>query len=168
VTEPGPSGEAQPADAAGQAPQTAERREARHQVSWRTQLILHAGDPSIETRETARQGDGSWAPRVLDAAALRRLAGDDAVPRAQLARHFMTHACRGAAAMRIAADRCNWAAGSALARRLASPACAAGALALGACCEQLELAFVRRDSVAVAELMAHLECQIALVGAWLA
>jgi hypothetical protein len=123
--------------------------------------------PPPHLAQALLQGDACWAPPVLDAAALRRLFGDDAALRAQFGQHFLAHAGNVAAAIRIAAAQGDCAIGSVLARRLASPAYAVGALALGACCEQLELAFARHAIDTAAELMAHLECQIALAGAWL-
>jgi HPt (histidine-containing phosphotransfer) domain-containing protein len=117
--------------------------------------------------KTCARADTGWAPQVLDSPALRRMVGADPLLRAQFGRHFRSLAADFAAAMQIAVDQAEWAVASVLARRLASGASAVGALALGACCEHLELAYARRDQPAAAALMVHFECQLALADAWL-
>lgn len=103
------------------------------------------------------------APTVMDERSLALLVGDDPEVLADFRQRYMISALSTMDEMRVAMAAGDFARMSALAHRLKSSSRAMGAMALGACCEEVERAGASCSGSLMHALMVHMEDALAQV-----
>jgi PAS domain S-box-containing protein len=120
-------------------------------------------DPRPPRSEAAASAIAPGLP-VVDTAVLAQLVGSDPALIAEFLRDYLESSKKTGAEIQAAFAGGDWAAVGALAHRLRSSSRSVGALALGECCEKLELVGTADDVSTIAALLADFESCLKEVG----